>query len=373
MDALVIGGTGPSGPHVVGGLLAAGHEVTVLHRGVHEGPLDGLAVTHIHADPHFRESLEDGLCGRTFDVVVAMYGRLAVVADVLAGRCGRLVAVGGIPIYRGYLDPESVHHNGLRTPVREDSPLVDPAMVADPTVAGFAARLREAERAVLDHHAAGSYEATIVRLPIVYGPRNLVPREWSILQRIRDGRAILPVPDGGRVLIARCAARNAAHALLLAAASPTAAGEVFHCADDEQLDLAQWATLTAGLAGGRLEIAGVPRDQEWLVSYLLPLSGTTARTVVLDQTKARTVLGYRGVVSVDDAVAETVRWLRVNPVRPSRYPAYGDRFDYAAEDRVRALLDDLTSAARDLGSSAGVVHAYPHPTAPALAADHRGR
>lgn len=373
MDALVVGGTGPSGPHVVDGLLAADHDVTVLHRGVHEGPLDGLPVTHVHADPHFRGALEDALRGRTFDVVVAMYGRLAVVADVLAGRCGRLVVVGGIPIYQGYLDPDSVHHQGLRTPVREDSPLVDPATVADPATARFAAKLREAERVVLDHHAARSYEATIVRLPIVYGPRNLVPREWSVLQRIRDGRAFLPVPDGGRVLIARCAARNAAHALLLAAASPAAAGEVFHCADDEQLDLAQWAALTAGLAGGRLELVGVPRDQEWLVSYLLPLAGTTARTVVLDQTKAQTVLSYRGVVAVDDAVAETVRWLQAHPVRPDRYPAYGDRFDYAAEDRVRELLHDVTSAMREVEWASPVAHAYPHPTAPALVADHRGR
>jgi len=38
MRALVIGGTGPTGPRIVAGLLARGHEVTIFHRGTHELP-----------------------------------------------------------------------------------------------------------------------------------------------------------------------------------------------------------------------------------------------------------------------------------------------------------------------------------------------
>ena len=36
MRALVIGGTGPTGPHVIDGLLKRGYEVTIFHRGTHE-------------------------------------------------------------------------------------------------------------------------------------------------------------------------------------------------------------------------------------------------------------------------------------------------------------------------------------------------
>ena len=36
MQVLVIGGTGPTGPHVVNGLIAAGCTVTILHTGRHE-------------------------------------------------------------------------------------------------------------------------------------------------------------------------------------------------------------------------------------------------------------------------------------------------------------------------------------------------
>ncbi len=51
---LVIGGTGPTGPLVVEGLLAREHEVTVLHTGRHEVEYSA-PVAHIHADPNFKE------------------------------------------------------------------------------------------------------------------------------------------------------------------------------------------------------------------------------------------------------------------------------------------------------------------------------
>ncbi len=35
--ALVVGGTGPTGPYIVEGLLQRGYQVAILHRGEHEG------------------------------------------------------------------------------------------------------------------------------------------------------------------------------------------------------------------------------------------------------------------------------------------------------------------------------------------------
>ena len=49
--ALVIGGTGPTGPYVVNGLLDRGFQVTILHTGRHETDLIGPEVEHIHTDP----------------------------------------------------------------------------------------------------------------------------------------------------------------------------------------------------------------------------------------------------------------------------------------------------------------------------------
>ena len=74
--ALVIGGTGPTGIHIVQGLVDRGWDVTILHRGTHERPETPAVVRHLHADPYDVDSLSAALAGHRYDLIVAMYGRL---------------------------------------------------------------------------------------------------------------------------------------------------------------------------------------------------------------------------------------------------------------------------------------------------------
>src|ERR1700719_1341054 len=90
--ALVIGGTGPTGPFVVGGRHERGFDGTLLPRGQHEVEFAVPDVRHIHEDPHFQEPLERGIGRETFELVVAQYGRLRIIAEVLKGRTERLRA-----------------------------------------------------------------------------------------------------------------------------------------------------------------------------------------------------------------------------------------------------------------------------------------
>jgi nucleoside-diphosphate-sugar epimerase len=105
MTALVIGGTGPTGPFVVNGLIERGHAVVICHTGAHEIDEIPSSVEHIHTDPFDSEALSGALGNRTFDLVVGMYGRLRSIAEIMAGRAGRLITVGGMPALRGYMDP----------------------------------------------------------------------------------------------------------------------------------------------------------------------------------------------------------------------------------------------------------------------------
>ena len=122
MKALVVGGTGPTGPFLVQGLLQRGYDVVILHRGTHEVDEIPPEVEHIHADPHFRETLEEALAGRWFDLAIATYGRLRFVAEVLVGKTPRFIGVGGTPGYRGLLVPEANHPTGLPVPTPEAAP-----------------------------------------------------------------------------------------------------------------------------------------------------------------------------------------------------------------------------------------------------------
>ena len=60
MRTLVIGGSGSTGIPVLQGLLDRGHDVTMLHRGVHE-PAELPEVRHLHADPHFAQTLAEAV------------------------------------------------------------------------------------------------------------------------------------------------------------------------------------------------------------------------------------------------------------------------------------------------------------------------
>ena len=95
MKALVIGGTGPTGPFIVQGLLDRGFEVTIYHRGFHEADDMPEVQHHLHGDPFELATLEKDFKGHTYDLVVGMYGRLRHVATAMAGKTAKLVGIGG--------------------------------------------------------------------------------------------------------------------------------------------------------------------------------------------------------------------------------------------------------------------------------------
>lgn len=367
---LVIGGSGSTGVPVLEGLLARGHEVTMLHRGVHE-PRELPAVRHLHADPHFAETLVEAVGNESFDVVLAMYGRVATIAEVFAGKCGQLVSIGGVPAYRGCLEPDTVRPYGMAVNAREDGPLADDA---EP-VPRFSRPIRAAERAVLGRAAEGAFRGTVVRYPAIYGPRNLVPWEWSVVRRVLDGRTQMILPDNGLWIISRCAARNAAEVVLKIVDNPDVAnGQAYNAADDDQFTVRQWAEAVATTVGGELEFVGVPAELAGsALIELLPPSGKPH--MLLDNAKAKRELGYREVVCARDAMAEAVAWIRANPVTKEAYPLYPGRFDYDAEDRLLKAYGQAVEWVREQAPDAApdVHHPMPHPKKAAVGRDESGR
>jgi nucleoside-diphosphate-sugar epimerase len=368
MRALVVGGTGPSGPHVVTGLQARGYDVTLFHRGVHELAGDP-AVEHLHGDPHFRESIDYTLGERTFDVVVAMYGRMRHLASALNGRCGQFVAIGGVPVYRGFFPRPGYR---MPVPVTEEDPVVDRAPPDDPALQ-FSLKLVEAEAAVFSAHPG----ASVLRYPILYGPNNTLPQEWSVIRRVRDRRRLMVLPDGGMHVHTRCAVRNAAAFVLAAVDRPeAAAGQVYNCGDPFSWSLRQWIEAMVEILGAELELVAIPSAVAVeAASTLLPLAGTTTTHSVLSTEKARRELDYRPVVHPFDALREMLEWYESRPDHdPSSSPAFTDRFDYATED---ALIGAYRRETGDLARSvdqqvAPAIHSMPHPTEPG-GVDHRGR
>jgi nucleoside-diphosphate-sugar epimerase len=330
---LVIGGTGPTGIPLVRDLVARGDTVTILHRGLHERAETPPAVEHVHADPYDEASLRDALAGRTFDVTVAMYGRLRRIAEITRGRTGRFVSVGGVPAYRGWMNPWLHDPPGLPVPVAEDAPVVD-----DPAHDEKGYRIARTEEVVFTHHPAAAH----FRYPYVYGPYQLAPREWCVVRRVLDGRRRIVVADDGLTLHHHGYTENLAHALVLAIDQPdAAAGKVFNVGDEEVLSVRQVIELVAGALDHTLEIVSMPHDLALPARPLLAQPLPTHR--VLDLTRIKQVLGYRDRVPARAAVAATARWLADHPPEPggTEEMVLTDPFDYPAEDR---LIDAWTAA-----------------------------
>lgn len=357
MQALIIGGTGPTGPFIVEGLLARGYEPVILHRGTHE--VDFVAdFEHLHADPHFEEPVREALGSRSFDLVIASYGRLRLLVGLLAGRTERLVTIGGTVYERQHWSRPADETAGRDVSHK------------------LVARVQETEDAILQTFAEGTFVGTHVRYPNLYGPRQLAPREWSVIRRIVDGRTTIPVMDGGLTLESRAYVENAAHAVLLCVDRPDAsAGRVYHVADEVTPTDGERALAIAQVMGVDVRLVDYPPvagRPAWfwgggrnLESMGRPGPPPTHHKL-LDTTRLRSELGFRDPVGFEEAVRRTVDWYIEHPLERGGddEQRIGDPFDYAAEDIFVAALDEFIQRCADI-EFCGVTlrHSYDHPAA----------
>ncbi|HZP46063.1 MAG TPA: NAD-dependent epimerase/dehydratase family protein [Candidatus Binataceae bacterium] len=367
MKALIVGGTGPSGPFLASGLIQRGFQVTIFHRGTHEIPEIGPEIEHIHGDPHFRETVESALGDRTFDVVIATYGRIRFIAEALAGKTPCFIAIGGVPSYRGYFDPTVNFPTGLKVPVPEDAPLVQSEQEQR-----FSWLIKSTEDAVLKAHPNG----VVYRYPYVYGPYQLVPREWCIIRRILDKRPAILLPDGGLSLMTHGYAENLAHAVLLAVDNPrAAAGQIYNCGDEEQLSTRQVVEVICRELNHPMEMISVP-DSFGSAARAIAIGGSINHAV-MDLFKIKTQLGYRDRVPAVEAIAKTAHWYVEHQPEPGGEieQRLQDPFDYAAEDKLIAILREAQSKAQAVAARKveRIAHPYPHPKEPGLTRDHRNR
>lgn len=354
--ALVLGGTGPTGPFIVEGLLDRGYEVTIMHGGFHEIDFP-RPVEHIHGDVHFKETLEEALGSRTFDLTVFTYGRLRVTAEVMKGRTGRFISAGGGALAR----PEDPRWGPLGPPMAltEDAPSQD-----DPNGDRFGYLMHESEQVVLRAHHDGHYVATLFRYPNLYGPRQMGQRDWCIIRRILDKRPHYIIADGGIKLESQAYVENAAQFILLAVDKPDASGgEIFFVNDERTISMKQRIDYIAKLMNYSWELVSLPYD---LARPCHPFwRGPGHR--IRDVAKAKTLLGYKDVAPIEEAIVRSLKWLLENRPEPGGEleTQLNDSFDYAAEDELIRVYQECIDRAKKVAYPDYVyAHPYRHPRKP---------
>jgi len=317
-------------------LQGLGHEVTVFHRGETESTMLPL-VRHIHGDRRHLADFADRFKNLAPVVVldtVAYTERDAQgVMATFPGIARRIIVLSSMDVYRAYgrlknLEPGPPD----AVPLAEDAPLRTsryPDLDVFPDARDYDNIL--VEQVVM---SAPDLPATVLRLPLVYGPGDYHHRLFSYIKRMDDQRPVILLDDR----LARWRAswgyvENVAAAIALAVTDERAVGRVYNVADEPVLTEAARVRAIGCAAGWNGEVVKVPHD-------LLPVelrgwgNANLEQEWITDTTRIRAELGYSELISRDEALRRTVEWERANP--PTDLPAL--LFNYAAEDAVLAAM-----------------------------------
>ena len=344
MKVLAIGATGFIGRHMVTELVDAGHEVAVLHRGSTAAPAHS-GVTEIVADRSMLADLRGRFRAWSPDVVIDMVLSSARQAratlEACQGIARRIVAISSGDVYRAMAVLHHLDTGPLEpVPLKEDSRLRMQGQTYSPQAlaaarAAFPWIDDEYDKVQVEQVIRSSSElpATILRLPMVYGPGDPLHRLYPIVRRVLDQRpAIVYEQSFAQCVPCRGYVENVAHAIALAATSDRAAGQIFNVADPDAYSEAQWAAKVGAVMGWHGRVIAVPREE---APQHLVLPYNFDQHLFMDSNRIRAELGYSECVRIDEALRRTVDWEKATPpeqIDPAQY-------NYRAEDDaiVRAI------------------------------------
>ncbi len=330
MKVLVIGGTGFVSYFVVEELLSRDHEVIIFHRGEREAE-HSHTVRHLHGDRkellRYKELLLDENLDAVVDASPINDKDSQQVIEIFRGAIKASVHISSVDVYRAW----GALQDGRGSdpiPLSEDAPLRELLYLYRGKLPGFEDHEKILmERAVMQACREGEFPATILRLPMVYGPRDPQAREWPFIKGILDGRKRMPMGGGSCWLCQRAYVEDVAQAVALALESEQAVGEIFNVGEDRVLTLKQWAKAVAAAIEAKLEIVIVPDER---LPPHLGFYKTHQQHIVGDTSKIRRMLGYRESYALEERLRRSVEWHVQNPLQEYRW----DVFDYQAEDRA---------------------------------------
>ena len=123
MKLLFVGGTSFVGRHAVEAAAAAGHDVTVFHRGRTNDDLLAGSIAHRHGDrnaPDYSALADDTRWDAVIDVSAYVPRHVHQLADAVADRTGHYVHISSISAYD---DAADHHRRGLAAQRRSRRPL----------------------------------------------------------------------------------------------------------------------------------------------------------------------------------------------------------------------------------------------------------
>jgi nucleoside-diphosphate-sugar epimerase len=149
--------------------------------------------------------------------------------------------------------------------------------------------------------------ATVLRLPMTYGPGDPGHRLSAYLKRMDEKRPAIRLDAGlARWKPPRGYVENVAAAIALAAEDHRAAGRVYNVSDPVSVSEADWVRRIAEVTGWAGEILAIPEGR-------IPVPYHFDQDLETDSRRIREELGFAEAVILRDALERTIAWERTNP------------------------------------------------------------
>ncbi|MCB1749912.1 MAG: NAD-dependent epimerase/dehydratase family protein [Gammaproteobacteria bacterium] len=331
--SLVLGGTAFIGRHLVEHLQAQGHDVTLLNRGGSTPP-PGVAV--LVADRHDPRGVRAALAGRDWDhvfdisasVQVAPLESVGALVEDLDGHCGVYVFVSSIAACRMGQGAFPWTEDVLTTRSRPGK---------------YGGHKAAVERLLAERRAARGFPYVVVRPAAVYGPHDNIPDgEMAMFLRLRQGRPVL-LPHDGLVCFPYGHVADLARALLLAARTPAAQGEIFNVTG-ESVTARHYVDTLARIVGVEPDIVAIPEDVLATLTPPLPFNHRFQKLLhaVMSIDKARRVLGFEPAFDFEQGHRQTYAWFLEQGfdrlAQPLNDPVWNVSWDFAHEAAVAAAI-----------------------------------
>jgi nucleoside-diphosphate-sugar epimerase len=340
MRILLIGGNGFIGSPLTSELRDSGHSVAIFHRSADKSP--DKNVVRIQGD---RNRLSDHLeqiqrfsPEVIVDLILSSGEQARQLISTSRKVARRVIAISSMDVYRAWGVVRQSEPGPLEAlPLTEGSPLRTNRQLYPPETVKMMQSIFSwvdehydkiaVEEAILN---SAEISGTVLRLPMVYGPRDPLHRFFPLLKRFDDGRSsILLADDLAGWRGPRGYVENIAHAIALAATLNQAAGRVYNVCQEPTLSELAWQTKIATQAHWSGEFVVLPRERT--PTHLLQ-PGNAAQHIVASSERIRADLRYTEPVDIDEAIRRTIVWEQSNP--PTTIDP--QQFNYDAEDAALA-------------------------------------
>jgi dihydroflavonol-4-reductase len=317
MRALVTGGAGFVGSHLIEALVTRGDEVICLERpGAPRGWIEGLPLEFVDAGLN-----DDAVLDRSIDGADVVFHLAGVTKASRAESYYAVNARGTENVVRAATRAAKAPHLILMSSLAASGPCRDGDLLSPATpprpLTHYARSKLFAEEVVRSRGDVIPY--TVFRFSSVYGPRE---RDILIMFRLIK-RGVGLTLGGWDQEVNLIYVKDVVRALLAAAGNGAAIGKTFTVAHPQRVSWRRFAEVVGDTLGRSPRLLTVPRPVAFAVSFVLEaVTSVAGRATILNRQRIRELgsrwlcdtesvareLGYRAAYPIERGVPATAQW-----------------------------------------------------------------